>query len=142
MCVEHCALALRPSPPLKAFFSWRVASLPLLRIADSYYLPCDSSLRNPCCLRKYTLPALPIDRHQCIVMGFLLVFAYIESTLYIGIAAMKLNDIKAYNGCPDLEPITKALAHLVSIQRERYEREKATKRQISQTRRNRSLPAE
>jgi hypothetical protein len=55
---------------------------------------------------------------------------------------MKLNDMKVYNECPKLEQIARALAHLSAIQRERYEREKASKRQAIRTCRNQSLRAE
>jgi hypothetical protein len=54
---------------------------------------------------------------------------------------MKLNDMNSFNECPKLEPIARALAHLAAIQRERYEREKATKRQTTRTCRNQSLRA-
>ena len=55
---------------------------------------------------------------------------------------MKLNDMKVYNECPKLEQIARALAHLSAIQRERYEREKARKRQTIRIRGNRTLPAD
>ena len=60
----------------------------------------------------------------------------------VGNAAMKLNDMKVYNECQKLEPIARALAHLAVIQRERYEREKAIKRQATRTCRSHSLRAE
>jgi hypothetical protein len=55
---------------------------------------------------------------------------------------MKFNDMKAYDECPKLEPIARALAHLATIQRERYVREKAIKHQTTRTCRNQSLRAE
>ena len=60
----------------------------------------------------------------------------------IGNAAMKLNNMKAYNVCPNLEPVARALADLMAIQQVRYEREKARKRQTIRIRGNRTLPAD